>query len=573
MGRGIVGSRLDDAPVEVQRLGVPLLAELRQRHVLQGACVVGRDLQSAAQMGLGVREPLGTHQHGAEVDVRRQIRRVEVQGAQVVAFRLVRPPQPGERATGDEVGVAVVRVEIQGAAQIRLGLGQASQMREYQPDAVLRLVGVRALGHGDVVGGERFFRTAGLEQRLAEIQMRVPRRRIVADDVAEEGRFVPVDARLPPRQRSQQHQHAGGDAHGAPPARPERPNHCRPCAPRGGEAEGGRRSAERGRATDEDGQRPDVGQILITVRDERELHVAVFHQPEHRRQRDREEQGAGERPATGPPAQHPERRGRGDGCDDVPPRERVRGVHLPVRVDDDESRRPEQLADIDPQRVRRDEHALDEGVIDVDDFLVIGHVRGGDAQPHREEWDRAEQVGSGHAPLLPPAVDQQGRGQGDADGFAEQPRGEQHERQDIAPRPVLRVRPFDEAEPRQRCAHVEQDGEQVLAPDHPGDGFDVDRMHGEYRRGDPRPGYRQPRQQPPHQHRIGPVQQQVDGVKAQRGEAPQPMFQPEGRISERPVVALALNLARREPDAPQAGRFPHGRGLGERPVVPDEAAQ
>ena len=446
-------------------------------------------------------------------------------------------------------------------------------MREYQPDAVLRLVGVRTLGHGDVVGGERFFRAAGLEQRLAEIQMRVPRRRIVADDVAEEGRFVAVDARLPPRQRSQQHQDARGDAHGDPPARPERPNHCRQRARRGGEAEGGRRSAERGRATDEDGQRPDVGQILIAVRDERELHVAVFHQPEHRRQRGREEQDAGERPAADPPAQPPERRGRGDGCDDVPPRERVRGVHLPVRVDDDEGRRPEQLADIDPQRVRRDEHALDEGVIDVDDFLVIGHVRDGDAQPHREERHRAEQVGSGHAPLFPPTVDQQRRRQSDADGFAEQPRGEQHERQDVAPRPVLRVRPFDEAEPRQRRAHVEQDGEQVLAPDHPGGGFDVDRMHGEYRRGDPRPGYRQPRQQPPHQGRIGPVQQQVDGVEAQRGEAPQPMFQPEGRISERPVVALALNLARREPDAPQAGRFPHRRGLGERPVVPDEAAQ
>ena len=98
-------------------------------------------------------------------------------------------------------------------------------------------------------------------------------------------------------------------------------------------------------------------------------------------------------------------------------------------------------------------------------------------------------------------------------------------------------------------------------------------MDGEHRGHHPRAGRRQPRQQPPQQQGVGEVQQHVDDMVAGRGVPPQLVLQPEGRVEQRPVVRLVLDLRRREPDAPQAGPVPDQRRPGEDPVVPDEPGQ
>ena len=168
--------------------------------------------------------------------------------------------------------------------------------------------------------------------------MGVSRRRVVRDDVVEKGDLIPVDARLPPTQRSQQHQHGQGEAQRALP-RDFRQFGQAP-----------------GRGPDDDGQRPDSCQILVPVRDKGELHVAVAHEPEHRQQRDREEQDARQRSPANSMPQKPERRGHGDGSRNVSPGQWVRDGDLPVWVDDRQPGGPEQRAEVEPQGVGCEQH-------------------------------------------------------------------------------------------------------------------------------------------------------------------------------------------------------------------------
>ena len=61
-------------------------------------------------------------------------------------------------------------------------------------------------------------------------------------------------------------------------------------------------------------------------------------------------------------------------------------------------------------------------------------------------------------------------------------------------------------------------------------------------------------------------------MEGNRLETPQPVFQPEGRIDQRPVVAFVFEGGRREPEVRQAGGFVHRRRFGEGGVVPEEIA-
>ena len=175
--------------------------------------------------------------------------------------------------------------------------------------------------------------------------------------------------------------------------------------------------------------------------------------------------------------------------------------------------------------------------------------------------------------MSPPLADQQGHGQSDPDGFAEQAGGEQRQRQTIARVLSRWVRFIQKTQPRASGGQIEQRREQVLASYHPRDGFHVYRMHREQRGGQPSAGHGQPQQDPPEQQHVGEMQQHVDGMKAGRDESPQPVIQPEGGVGQRPVVSLALDLAWRKPDVPEAGGLTHRRSLGKRPVVPHETAQ
>ena len=401
--------------------------------------------------------------------------------------------------------------------------------------------------------------------------MSFARRGIVGDDVAEEGLSVPVDAGLPPRQGSQHDERDRGNACSDVSPRPRQPRRPMRCG-----------------AHDHRDQ-PDAGQILVAVRDEGELHVAEVHEAEHRRQGGREEQRAGQRSAPDPLPQHPEPRGQHDGGRERAPRPRVRDAHLPMRIDDGQVRRPQQLPRVEPQRLRRDERPFDHRVVEGDGFPGRGeqHVRGCGGHSDRKEREQPEQIRAGaacercpfplfrggHAPLLPPVPDQQGRGQRDHDGLAQQPQPEQRECQAIPPRPAPCVWRLHVAHPGRKRREIPQPRQHVLALHDPGDGLHVQGMDGEYRGDQPCAGEGQACPQAPQQQRVDQVQQHVDDVIAGRGEAPQFVLQPEGGVHERPIVGLVPDLRGREPDPPQAGPIADRGRLGEDPVVPDETGE
>ena len=237
----------------------------------------------------------------------------------------------------------------------------------------------------------------------------------MGDDVAEERHAVAVDLGLPEGQGPEDGEHDRGKA---------RRGHARP-----------RRQAPRAkrRRARQHRNRSDPGQILVAVGDEGELHVAVIHETEHRRQRDREERRAGEGSAADPAAQDPERRAQGDNGRQTAPGQRVGGVDRPMRVDDGEAGGPEQLFDVEPQRMRGDQRPLDHRVAEIQRLPGRGvcRVGGGDGDAHGEERGQPQQVGAVHPAALPPMADQERRRQSDDDGLAEQTEDEQDEGEEV----------------------------------------------------------------------------------------------------------------------------------------------
>ena len=375
--------------------------------------------------------------------------------------------------------------------------------------------------------------------------------RIVRDDVAEEGDPVPVDARLHPRLRAQHREHDGEPGGREPP-----PADRQAIGDVGGHADDHRQHAE-------------AGQVLEAVGHQRELHVAVVDEPEHRRQRHGEEQRARQRPPPEPPPPEPQQGGKGRRPQDVRPGGGVRGADLPERVDHGQIRRPQQLADVEPQRASRDQHALDERVAERERLPrgIERQVRRGDDKRYREERRQPRQVGPRDAARLPPVPDEQRRRQRDHDGLRQQAGREEPERQQVAPGP----RRLREPDPGQRGGQVEQGREHVLALDDPGDRLDVQRMDREDRRDDPGAGRRQTPQEAPYQQDVDQVEQHVDRVIAERRQPPQLVLQPEARVDDGPVVPLPLDVGGREPDVPQPGPLVHDRRLDEDHVVPDES--
>ena len=192
-----------------------------------------------------------------------------------------------------------------------------------------------------------------------------------------------------------------------------------------------------------------------------------------------------------------------------------------------------------------------------------------DGRSHHEERRHPQQIGRGHAALLPPLPDQQCRRQRDHHRLGQQAGGVQCQRRQVAPG----ARRLGETHPRQRRRQVEQAGEHVLELDYPGHRLDVHGMHREHRRHHPGARYRQAPQELPHQERVGQVQQHVDHVEPGRAtKAPQLVLQPEQGVDQRPVMPLGLDFRRREPDLPQAGSLAHRGGGGHHQVVPDEVA-
>ena len=69
-------------------------------------------------------------------------------------------------------------------------------------------------------------------------------------------------------------------------------------------------------------------------------------------------------------------------------------------------------------------------------------------------------------------------------------------------------------------------------------------VDGEHRGYGPGAGDLQPPGEAPEEDRVGGVQQHVDRVVAGRGEAPQLVLDPEGRIDQRPVMGFVPDVRR-----------------------------
>ena len=207
----------------------------------------------------------------------------------------------------------------------------------------------------------------------------------------------------------------------------------------------------------------------------------------------------------------PEQRRQRRHSDDVRPCQRVADADVPQRIDRRQIRGPEELADVETQRSRRDQNSLNQRVAQGQrrpGGIVEPQVGQRDTQRHHEERRQPQQVGGGHPALLPPGHDQQRHRQGHHYGFGQQPRHEQQQGEDVACPP----RRLHEPDPGQHGGEIEQAREYVLAFDYPGHRFHVHRVDGEERGSDPGPGNSQTPQDAPHQHGVDQVQRHVDQV-------------------------------------------------------------
>ena len=139
-------------------------------------------------------------------------------------------------------------------------------------------------------------------------------------------------------------------------------------------------------------------------------------------------------------------------------------------------------------------------------------------------------------------------------------------------RVAARAGRFVEPDPGEHRGQVEQGGQHILALDDPGHRLDVQRVDGEQRSDQHGAGHGKAGEQAPEQEAVRQVQEDVDGVVADRVQAPEFVFQPERGVDQRPVVTFVLDVGGRQPDAAQAVGRVDDRFLGEDHVVPHEAA-
>ena len=112
---------------------------------------------------------------------------------------LLSDPHQGEILEGN----LVAGIYVQGVPQTVRGLVESAQVHECAARIGMRADAIRLLCRGEAEGRKRFLRALRGNQRITEIVLRAPRRRVVREDMRVERHVVPIDARLPPRQRPQ----------------------------------------------------------------------------------------------------------------------------------------------------------------------------------------------------------------------------------------------------------------------------------------------------------------------------------------------------------------------------------
>ncbi len=219
-------------------------------------------------------------------------------------------------------------------------------------------------------------------------------------------------------------------------------------------------------------------------------------------------------------------------------------INLPARINKAQVQRHQRLVEIKPERPARPRQPRPERV-----GAHIEQARAnrpvvlepdGDASRRRRQGKEGQappQVAQLQPPMPPPRQPQQHHRQRDHRALAQERPEKSQQRQGVAAREprwgaacLARRQPLPPlihaAQVKQQAAQVQEHRQRVLALGYPGHGRDVDRVHGEDRRGQDGSRNAQPRQHPPQQHRAQGVQQHIHQVVAQRVRPPQPPFQP-----------------------------------------------
>jgi len=183
---------------------------------------------------------------------------------------------------------------------------------------------------------------------------------------------------------------------------------------------------------------------------------------------------------------------------------------------------------------------------------------------HGEPWRKGRHVALPRdAPPLPPDDDKERRGKRGGNGLAQQREAEEKDAKCVrggAP-------PHVEAQVGEGGGQVEDGGKRVLLLRDPRDGFHADRMDGEGKRRQERPGHRKAAQRQVEEPGGGPVECEVGQVITRRRISPHAELQPEGAVEDRVVLLGRPGL---EPDPPQAAQRVQLRADHMGVVVPDK---
>ena len=284
------------------------------------------------------------------------------------------------------------------------------------------------------------------------------------------------------------------------------------------------------------------------IRDKREQERKDVDESERREKRSHKEQQTGDRAAPAPKPQPDQQRQRREREQPLP---RLHGVHRPSRIDEDQVRRPDELAQVEPDDASREQTALSQGQRKIGALSADAGALEPGGQPaggagEREPWRQRNHVAPPRkTAALPPEDHQQRGGQRRGDGLGQERDGKQAGGQGIGCALPLVV----EAQIGERRGEIEHGRNRILLFGDPGDRFNTHRMQCKQQRRQPGAAHRESAQGDSQQTSRSGMKQNVQDMVARRPVPPEEMLHPECRVQKRVVLLRGTDLA---PDASQA---------------------
>lgn len=231
---------------------------------------------------------------------------------------------------------------------------------------------------------------------------------------------------------------------------------------------------------------------------------------------------------------------------------------------------PDEFIGVEPEGAAGDKAAVEEGEIPLGagGADVIGFEVGGDGG-HRgaegEEGEQRENVRQSDAGISPVEDQQNRRGEGAGNRFAEESRDEKNNCERIA----AKGRAIKEGPVGVKGKEIEDEGEDIFSFGGPGDGFDVNGMDGKDGGGEPGNRDFQAEQGAPEKDGGDGVKENIVEVIEEWVKAGEVIFDPECRVNDGVILRERQGM---DPDGEQAGPGAEegiaGDVLG---VVPDES--